>query len=233
MPVRLPTRYRLIRAIGSGRSATVWLGRDRWTGTDVAVKVIRGPDNADSPQLPGLILERFERETRSLGRLRGTRGICQILQVGVDVRLTRWLVTEHLVGGSLSDADKVLTVDDCRLLFEALASAHSLGVAHGDISPNNILFGSTGSPVLSDFGMSDIADTNTRSAVSGLTPAFAAPERIRGARPAPSSDVYALATTLSDHVTEGNRVVRRVLAEATVADPTKRPTAAKIARRLR
>lgn len=233
VPVGLPTRYRLIRRIGAGRSATVWLARDSRIGSNVAVKVIRSSYRTPDACLGELILERFEREVRSLVRLSGTPGICRVLQLGVDTHSTPWLVTEYLPGGPLSDATVPLSAGDCRQLFSALASAHALGVVHGDISPNNILFDSADSPVLVDFGMAGIDVANSRAPVGGWTPAFAAPETVRGARPSPASDVYALAATLDGHVVASDKSLRRVFEAAMVADPTKRPPAAKIVHHLR
>lgn len=245
MTVRLPSRYRLIHEIGSGRSATVWLARDTRTGADVAVKVMDLGSSVPSSPLgedtwEQIVGRRFEAELRSLSRLRGIAGICQILQAGLDQRSVPWLVTEFLPEGSLTEQiesatndSSVITATVCYSLFEALARAHAVGVFHGDLSPNNILFDSSGSPVIVDFGMSDLIGFEESVASVGLTPAFAAPERIRGARPSGPSDVYALASSLLKALPETDSRVVGLLAKATVVDPTKRPTAEKLARDMR
>ncbi|MCB1255727.1 MAG: serine/threonine protein kinase [Microthrixaceae bacterium] len=245
MTVRLPSRFRLIREIGSGRSATVWLARDTRTGSDVAVKVMdlspsMPPGALGEETWEQIVGRRFEAELRSLGRLRDIAGICQVLQAGLDQRSIPWLVTEFLPGGSLTDRIEGPTSDcselgatDCCSLFVALGEAHEAGVFHGDISPNNIIFDSSGSPVIVDFGMSDLIGFEETVASVGLTPAFAAPERIRGARPSGPSDVYALASTLLEVLPNGETRLTGLLERARVADPTKRPTAAKLARDLR
>lgn len=247
--VQLPTRYRLIRLLGSGRSGRVWLARDTRTGTAVAVKVIGtgshsviGTDAAsprvvhDVPPLDDIVLGRFEREARALARLGDVPGICRVMEVGTDLRGVPWLVMDHLPGGSLADRGRSLTVEHVCRLFTALASAHRLGVLHGDISPSNILFDASGQPNLVDFGMSDVDQRSGAPVPGGMTPAFAAPERVRGGPPTAESDVHALAASLLAHLDrDGNGADRtaRILGAAKAPDPARRPTAARVARRLR
>ncbi len=247
----------------------VYLARDTRTGTSVAVKVIDLGDDPTREDLGAVILERFELETRSLGRIRGVGGIQRVLHVGLSDRGIPWIVSEYLPGGSLRDrmtahrvGDESSDGDDSsavaeserssglgpadpsrsgpspfalprsviRVLFVTLAEAHRVDVVHGDISPNNILFNNAGNPVITDFGMARLLDAGAQGPAGGLTPGFAAPERLRGSHPTAESDVYAMAKTLMPFA---EPEVCRVLVHAMVANPTKRPSARKIARRLR
>lgn len=237
MSVHLPTRFRLIRELGTGRSATVWLARDTRAGRDVALKILDIVEDAGRPDLAGIVGRRFEAELRSLGRLRGVDGVCQLLGAGTDRRGAPWLALEYLPGPTLAQWAAAqmppLGQDSCRSLFAALAAAHERAVAHGDISPGNIILNDRGAPVLTDFGMCELIDPVRSTDPVGLTPAYAAPERIRGGRPTPPSDVYALATTLLGVVEDDAYRLRALLERARVADPRGRPSAARLARALR
>lgn len=230
--VELPTRYRLQERIGSGRTATVWLARDTRTGTYVAVKELHLPTERGDA-LEGLTLERFEREVRSLGRLVDVPGVCRVFEVGVDRAGIPWFVAEHMSGGPLSSYGGRLSREDCRMLFGALAAAHERGIVHGDISPGNVLLDSSGSPVLADFGLARLGPASGNDVPGGMTPAYAAPERIRGAAATAPADVYALAASLRGYVMESDTLLSRVLGAAMDPDPTKRPSAVRVGRRLR
>ncbi len=211
-PIRssgLPTRIRLVERIGHGSFGEVWLARDTADGVDVAVKFLEsGSDGIDG--------DRFEREARSLARLSGVDGIVAIRDLGLAPDGSPWLVTRYLPGNSLQfklnvDRPEPWSPDAIELakgllapLAGALASAHQMGVAHGDISPANVLFDASDRPHLADFGLAELQSSDSLSPADngGLTPAYAAPERLRGARPGARSDVYSLAATLW-HVISG------------------------------
>lgn len=212
-PASLPGHLRLIDVVGTGGSATVWRARDRRRGRDVAVKVIElGSDGAGDPLEVAWLGDRFEREARALARLGDHPGVLSVHSVGVGDDGRAWLVTDLLPGGSL--ADRVLgpvppvPLDPDRGvrlgldLAEALAHAHAHGVVHGDVSPSNVLFDGEGAGggrgVLADFGLARVQESGRDGSVvdGALTPAYAAPERHRGAPPTPASDVYGLGATL-------------------------------------
>ncbi|HTO01394.1 MAG TPA: serine/threonine-protein kinase [Microthrixaceae bacterium] len=205
-PIRssgLPTRVRLVERVGMGTFGEVWLARDTRDGIDVAVKFLVNDRQSDVDS------GRFEREVRSLARVADVPGIVSIRDLGVAPDGTPWLITEFLPGGTLRfrldlEAPAPFSAEAIALigqllppLASSLAGAHAVGVAHGDISPTNILFDAHGQPWLSDFGMAALRKSGLASdGVGGLTPAYAAPERLRGAIPDARSDVYSLAATL-------------------------------------
>lgn len=209
--IGLPTRIRLIEPLGSGSSCTVWRARDTHSGRDFAIKLL--PIRAGD----ALAAERLQREARALSRLSQVEGAISLHQVGVAADGTAWLLLDFAPGGSLRDCIQARAEETAlplptplpptapmprmetlaASLFLTLAEAHGAGVIHGDISPANILFGESGQPLLADFGMASLLGGGDGTlGVVGFTPAYAAPERFRGAPPDRASDVFALAATL-------------------------------------
>lgn len=231
--VELPTRYRIEGVIGVGRSANVWLARDTRTGRDVAVKELQIVATAIDQARHDQIVDRFETEARSLGRLIGTEGICRLIEVGVDRARIPWLISEYMPGGSLASNPGSISDASCGLLFRALAVAHGYGIVHGDISPRNILLGSDGRPVLADFGMALLEPSTADGAMTGMTPAYAAPERIHGGPATPESDVYALAASVAANRVATNRRTTRLLDRAMRTNPRRRPSARRLGDHLR
>lgn len=217
--------------MGTGPSATVWSARDTRTGTTVAVKELHLPRDRDDPWLD-VLLDRFEREVRSLGRLSDVPGICRVFEVGIDRSGIPWFVAEYMEGGPLSSHTGAVTRAGCRRLFEALAVVHGRDVVHGDISPGNILFDTSGMPVLADFGMAGLGLSSGGPTPDAVTPAYAAPERLRGGPATTAADVHALAASLLGHVAGTDTSLRAVLRTAMAPLARERPSAERVARRL-
>jgi peptide/nickel transport system substrate-binding protein len=109
---------------------------------------------------------------------------------------------EYLSGGSLGDRVREFGLLGRReaasigaTLADALAAIHELGLVHGDVAPDNILIRGDRT-VLVDFGLQSGADEPTGPRQRLGSPAFSAPERLRGAPPTAASDVWSLAATL-------------------------------------
>lgn len=184
----LPTHLRLLDPLGGGTGGTVWRARDTRRGRDVAVKLLDGDGAA----------EVLEHEARAHARLRGVEGVLALHECGLTARGVAWLATD-LAEGSLAERLRGAPLGDdaarvlCAQLAGTLAEVHRLGVAHGDLTPANVLFGPDGRALLADFGL---ASRDGEPGRGGCTPAYAAPERLRGAPPSPASDVYSLAATV-------------------------------------
>jgi eukaryotic-like serine/threonine-protein kinase len=235
-PAGLPTHIRLVEPLGRGTTATVWRGRDRAAGVDVAVKVLtRAPDGPP-------IGDRVEREARALARLGEHPGIVGIRAVGFDEDVA-WVVMPLVDGTALADLGAPL--DDAAVLRlgaslgHALAHAHLHGVVHGDLAPGNVFVRRDGSGVIGDFGLATVDDAG---GTTGLTPAFAAPERRRGGPASAAADVYALGTLLwwarsgavpapSAPTERSPAPLARIVASCRDSDPRRRPSAASVARR--
>ncbi|GAF46838.1 protein kinase domain-containing protein [Rhodococcus wratislaviensis] len=167
---------------------------------------------------------RFFREQRALGRLTGHPNVVTILQVGDTGSGRPYIVMQYLPGDSLDISLRKhgpLTAEQAlRLgirLAGALESSHRLGVLHRDVKPANVLANEYDEPVLTDFGIARISggfETATGT-VTG-SPAFTAPEVLKGDPPSPASDVYGLGATLFSALT-GHAAFERHSGEQVVA----------------
>ena len=202
-PPSLPPRYDLGRELGRGGMATVYAAFDHQLGREVAVKHLRGDD-------PRLRL-RFAREARLVAALRHA-GIVTIYDVDPD---GEYLIMELVDGGSVAErlAARRVTPTDARrwlgALLAALAAAHAAGIVHRDVKPSNLLLTGGGELKLADFGVATMGDpTITAEHARVGTPAYMAPEQLRGDGRAPAVDVWAVGATAYELYT-GVRFVDR------------------------
>jgi tRNA A-37 threonylcarbamoyl transferase component Bud32 len=195
-------RYRLQDQIGRGAMGTVWRARDELLDRDVAVKEVQ-ISPALSPADRASAYERTLREAKIAARL-NHRGMVTVYDV-VESGGRPWIIMELVHARSL---DQVLAQDGPlpparaaaigQQLVSALASAHAAGVLHRDVKPSNVLLTPDGRAVLTDFGIATFegdAQLTQTGMVMG-TPAFTAPERIRGEAASPASDLWSLGATL-------------------------------------
>ncbi|KXF54371.1 hypothetical protein AXA44_07160 [Rhodococcus sp. SC4] len=163
----------------------------------VAVKVL-------DTDLDGENRSRFLREQRAMGRLTGHPNIVSIFQVGATSDGRPYIVMQFHPRDSLDRLIREygpLTLDQgLRLgvkMAGALETAHRQGIVHRDVKPGNILITDYDEPQLSDFGIAHVAGgfETTTGMVTG-SPAFTAPEVLRGKPPTAASDIYSLGATL-------------------------------------
>lgn len=212
----ISSRFSVIRFIARGGMGEVYEVDDRLLGGEhIALKTIL-PHIAADPALA----RRFEQEVR-LARNLLHRNLCPIYDLAqcTDTEPAFLFLTMKLLSGetladrlrALEPADEHATATRLplgeaaaifRQLVAGLAAIHAANVVHGDIKPNNVMLSGAGSTVLvhiMDFGLARLHDTSatqvTRSLVAG-TLGYLAPEILRGARPSPSSDLYALGILL-------------------------------------
>lgn len=196
-PVRNWERYELVEFIGRGGMGDVWKGIDPRLGRTVALKFLR----RDDPQLA----ERFAREARVQARI-DHDNVCPVYEVG-SVQGRQFIAMQYVAGGSLKEVRDLLTVDDKVAIMvdvaDALHAAHQQGLVHRDVKPANILLERSEDgwrPFVVDFGIArDLAaDELTASGVVLGTPAFSAPEQVRGdnRRIDARTDVYSLGATM-------------------------------------
>ena len=187
----LAGRYRVIRRLGSGGAATVFLCEDQRLGRKVAVKRM----HAHSPED---ITRRLRREAR-LGASLSHPGLVSVFDTETYEEGV-FIVMEYVEGETLADAlsrgplGTRRVVEVLRALASALDHVHAQGIVHRDVKPANVLLGNDGSVKLADLGVG-IATDNTRITQSGQvlgTPAYMSPEQIDGATPTPAVDIYAL-----------------------------------------
>ncbi len=196
----LPARFGSPRLVGHGSTTEIYQADDLTLNMPVAVKLF--PADLDP-----LGRFRVEQEIRTLGRL-SHPGIVPMLGTGTHQdRL--FLVTELVPGRSLAyriaegplPPPEVVRIG--AQLGATLAHVHDNGIVHRDIKPANILLDQTGRARLNDFGIALRADqvrlTDGRDIIG--TPAYLAPEQVRGSAIGPAADIYALGLVLLECLT--------------------------------
>jgi serine/threonine-protein kinase len=223
-------RFEVDVAIGAGGMGAVYAGRDQSTGARVAIKVIQA---SSSRQLDAL--RRFLREAGAQATV-SHPAVVRILYVDVSDDGMLFQVQELIEGEPLTrsilrpwsagDAARLVAV-----LAEALAAAHAEGVVHRDVKPDNLMLtAETPGLKLLDFGIAKLYDAVSRaddSTGAGMilgTPAYMAPEQVKGEpNPSDRADVYAtgillyrlLAGRLPFDAERGHEMMmRHVMAEA-------------------
>jgi Protein kinase domain len=188
-------RYRVVRALGSGGSGTVWLARDVIDDRDVALKVVPKEGKAG---------ERAEREALAVARLRSPR-IARAYAVERDDGHV-YVAYEYVAGrtmresiraGQLSDG---AAIEAAAQLLEALSHAHRRRIVHRDVKPSNILVedGEEVSVRLLDFGLAQLEEEDTLTAAGDVpgTLAYISPERLAGQNATGAADVWAVGVIL-------------------------------------
>ena len=187
--------YVIVEEIGQGGMGTVYRAHQASLERDVAVKVL--PDALAKE--PGF-RERFQREAIAVARLRHPN-ILAVHDFG-EADGFSYLVTEYVRGTTL---DKEINgpiplqevVDRLAPIAAAIDHAHQYGVLHRDVKPSNIFVTPEGVPILGDFGLARMAESDQHLTQTGTvigTPAYMAPEQCEGLEASPATDVYALAT---------------------------------------
>ena len=207
-------RYLLQHPIGRGAMGTVWRAQDCLLARDVAVKEVRlRSPLPDAPGSPGggpvteetrVLYERTLREARTAARLNHP-AVITVFDVIEEADGCPWIVMELIQGRSLEQVvaeDGPLPAQQAAdlggRLLGALRSAHAAGILHRDVKPSNVLLGTDGRAVLTDFGIATLeGDTGlTQAGMVMGTPGFTAPERVRGEPASPASDLWSLGATL-------------------------------------
>jgi len=193
--------YCLKHVLGEGGMAVVYLAERPDLGSLVAVKVLR--DAWLSPARR----DRFATEQRTLAQL-SHPSIARLYDADTLPDGTPWFVMEYIDGVPLTDycSQHRCSIEERLKLFravcEAVQYAHGHAVIHRDLKPSNILVRIDGSVSLLDFGIAKQLETvdasveQTRTGLRLMTPAYAAPEQIRGDRVGVHTDVYSLGVIL-------------------------------------
>ncbi|MBB2909850.1 serine/threonine protein kinase [Streptosporangium becharense] len=198
----LAGRYRLLDPLGEGGSGTVWRAADEMLGRDVAIKEIRFPPDLD-PARRQEVTTTALREAHLAARLKHP-SIVTVHDVVIE-QDRPWIVMELLSGASLDrtvrDRSPLPARQVARVgagILSALITAHAAGVIHRDVKPGNVFLTRTGKAVLTDFGIAVVDGEATVDRTGRLvgSPNYIAPERLRGERGGPVSDLWSLGATL-------------------------------------
>ncbi len=188
----LGNKYKILRRVGSGGFADVYLGEHTQLGRQVAIKILRVAEDEE-------MIERFRREARAAAKL-SHPNIIDIYDVG-DNQDIYYFVMKYIPGDTMSQKmrrEKKISpgtaIEITKQLVDALAYAHDRGVVHRDIKPANVLLDEFGKPVLMDFGIARMAFVGqlTRTGTLMGTPHYLPPEQPLGKTVDGRSDIYSL-----------------------------------------
>ncbi|MEU1803840.1 serine/threonine-protein kinase [Streptomyces sp. NPDC019937] len=195
----LAGRYRLGEILGQGGMGTVWRASDQTLGRTVAVKELRFPSSVEEDEKRRLIT-RTLREAKAIARIRSNGAVTVYDVVDEDDR--PWIVMELIEGRSLADVvrdDGPLTprraAEVGLAVLDVLRAAHQAGILHRDVKPSNVLISEPdGRVVLTDFGIAQVEGDPSVTSTGMLVgaPSYISPERARGHKPGPPSDLWSL-----------------------------------------
>ncbi len=190
----LAGRYKLIRLLGEGGMGSVYHAEDIELDRPVALKLIR-PELASSPG----ILQRFKQEL-ILAREVTHENVVRIFDLGVADGI-RFITMEYVEGRDLSsmleEEDSLSENEIADIIAQvcrALTAAHSAGVVHRDLKPQNIMVDGDGNAKVMDFGVAHSMDMTgmTRTGEMIGTPAYMSPEQAKGEKIDARSDLFSL-----------------------------------------
>ncbi|PEB55061.1 serine/threonine protein kinase [Bacillus pseudomycoides] len=200
---RLNDRYKLLKMIGGGGMANVYLAHDDILGRDVAVKILR-LDYANNEEF----IKRFHREAQSVTTL-SHPNIVNMYDVGEEDGIY-YLVMEYVPGQTLKqyiNQRGMLPIGEALDIMEqltaAMAHAHHFEIVHRDIKPHNILIRSDGVVKVTDFGIATATSattiTHTNSVLGSVH--YLSPEQARGGIANKQSDIYSLGIVMFELLT--------------------------------
>ena len=198
VPARRLARFQLLRELGRGAQAVVWLAHDPRLERDVAVKLLSAEADASTRQ-------EWLNEARAVSRLKHPNVVPVFEADEQDGQ--SYLVFEYVEGPTLHELRRQRPSMPAREavtlllgVLDALAAAHELGIVHRDLKPSNILLGRDGEgpgrPRVMDFGIAArVAQGDGR--IVG-TPGYMSPEAARGEHPHPAMDVFSAGVMLGE-----------------------------------
>jgi serine/threonine-protein kinase len=195
-------RYQVVRKLGAGGMANVYLAEDQELGRRVAIKILNDRHANDEQ-----FVERFRREAKNAAAL-SHPSIVSIYDRG-EAEGTYYIAMEFLEGRSLKElivqrgpAPVAVSVEYARQILSALRFAHRHGIVHRDIKPHNVLVDSEGRVKVTDFGIARAGTSEMTEAGSIVgTAQYLSPEQARGTDVDQRSDLYSLGIVLYELLT--------------------------------
>jgi serine/threonine-protein kinase len=200
---KINERYEIVKSIGEGGMANVYLAEDKILERKVAVKVLRGDLSADDK-----FIRRFEREAQSVSNL-SHQNIVEVYDVGVEDG-EHYIVMEYIEGKTLKQLLKkreslTLTevIDIMTQLTDGMSHAHESYIIHRDIKPQNIMIEDNGLIKITDFGIAMALNatqlTQTNSVMGSVH--YLPPEQASGKGSTVKSDIYSLGILMYELLT--------------------------------
>ena len=195
-------RYRILRKLGTGGMANVYLAEDEVLGRRVAIKILDDRHAGDDQ-----FVERFRREAKNAASL-SHPNIVSIYDRG-EAEGTYYIAMEYLDGRSLKElivargpAPVHVAVDYARQILAAIRFAHRHGIVHRDIKPHNVLVDGEGRLKVTDFGIARAGASQMTEAGSIIgTAQYLSPEQAKGAPVDQTSDLYSVGVVLYELLT--------------------------------
>ncbi|MRH08996.1 Stk1 family PASTA domain-containing Ser/Thr kinase [Lactobacillus reuteri] len=196
-------RYRIIRSLGEGGMANVYLAHDIVLDRDVSVKLLR-LDLRDDPSTK----RRFHREAMAATQLNDPH-IVEIYDVGEDHGL-QYMVMQYVKGTDLKAYIKKhypiplpQVIDIMEQVLSAVATAHAHGIIHRDLKPQNILIDENKNVKITDFGIAVAVSQDSLTQTNTLMGSvhYLSPEQARGSIATKQSDIYSLGIILFELLT--------------------------------
>ena len=196
-------RYKIIKSIGEGGMANVYLAYDTILEREVAVKILRG-DLADDEKF----VRRFQREANAASSLKHPN-IVEMYDVGED-KGRYFIVMEYISGKTLKSLIKKRgaltlpeTLDIMSQLTSAVACAHNSYIIHRDIKPQNVMFLEDGRVKITDFGIAMALNSNELTQTNSVMGSvhYLPPEQANGSGSTMKSDIYSLGILMYELIT--------------------------------
>ena len=195
-------RYRIMRKLGAGGMANVYLAEDQELGRRVAIKILNDRHAGDDQ-----FVARFRNEAKNAASL-SHPNIVSIYDRG-EAEGTYYIAMEYLDGKSLKElilergpAPVSVAVDYARQILAALRFAHRNGLVHRDIKPHNVLVDGEGHVKVTDFGIARAGASQMTEEGSIIgTAQYLSPEQARGTQVDQTSDLYSLGIVLYEMLT--------------------------------
>ncbi|HWC48733.1 MAG TPA: PASTA domain-containing protein [Solirubrobacterales bacterium] len=219
-------RYRVLRRIGSGGMADVWLAEDTHLQRQVALKVLHSRYLQDPD-----FIARFQREAESAAGLQHPN-IVAVFDRGQDDGIN-YIAMRYVEGPTLKELiERGLTPEQAvalvRQVLEGARFAHRNGIVHRDLKPQNVIVDEEGKAVVTDFGIAraGVSEITQTGSVMG-TPQYLSPEQAQGFEVTGVSDLYSIGVILYEALTgrvpfEGESAV--AVAMKQVAETPQRPS---------